>query len=66
MDVKCGAYPTMGSQDERSGAGLPLAAVQVALDTGTRPIEVGPESTQTGAHVYRRLAMARWPRSTGG
>ena len=29
---------------------------QVALDTGTRPIEVGPESTETGAHVYRRLA----------
>lgn len=29
---------------------------QVALDTGTRPIEVGPDSTETGAHVYRRLA----------
>jgi hypothetical protein len=29
---------------------------QVALDTGTRPIEVGPDSTETGAHVYRLLA----------
>ena len=28
---------------------------QVSLDTGTRPIEVGPDSTETGAHVYRRL-----------
>lgn len=28
---------------------------QVALDTGTRPIEVGPDSTETAAHVYRRL-----------
>jgi hypothetical protein len=29
---------------------------QVALETGTRPIEVGPESTETAARVYRRLA----------
>jgi hypothetical protein len=28
---------------------------QVALDTGTRPVEIGPDSTETGAHVYRRL-----------
>jgi hypothetical protein len=29
---------------------------QVALDTGTRPVEIGPDSTETGAYVYRRLA----------
>jgi hypothetical protein len=29
---------------------------EVAFETGTRPIEVGPDSTETGAHVYRRLA----------
>jgi hypothetical protein len=28
---------------------------QVAFETGTRPIEIGPESTETGAHVYQRL-----------
>jgi hypothetical protein len=33
-----------------------LLLFQVALDTGTRPVEVGPDSTETGAYVYRRLA----------
>jgi hypothetical protein len=32
---------------------------QLALDTGVRPIEVGPESTETGGHVYRRLVSHR-------
>jgi hypothetical protein len=32
---------------------------QLALDTGVRPIEVGPESTETGGHVYRRLVSQR-------
>jgi hypothetical protein len=33
-----------------------LLLFHVALDTGTRPVEVGPDSTETGAYVYRRLA----------
>jgi hypothetical protein len=33
-----------------------LLLFQVALDTGTRPVEIGPDSTETGAYVYRRLA----------
>src|SRR5262249_3850053 len=31
---------------------------QLSLDTGVRPIELGPESTETGGHVYRRLVSS--------